>query len=87
MNLFERYKIPTHCPTCGAAVTINSSGLPFCGNEGCKQKVKHRLVRFFDVLGIKGAGPSFIASYVDEVYDEHDGMHDIIVNIIKTIQI
>lgn len=56
-NAFE---IPEVCPRCGNKLVVNESGFPECLNEECIAKVEHQFSRFFDILGIKAAGPAFI---------------------------
>lgn len=65
MNINEvvkthNWNLPTKCPRCGTEFIINSSGFPECPNEKCIAKVEHRFARFFDILGVKDAGPAFI---------------------------
>lgn len=56
-NAFE---IPKTCPRCDSELVVNESGFPECLNEKCIAKVEHRFMRFFNILGIKAAGPAFI---------------------------
>lgn len=56
-NAFE---IPEVCPRCGNKLVVNESGFPECILESCPAKVEHRFGRFFNILGIKAAGPTFI---------------------------
>lgn len=65
MNIVEvakahNWHLPTVCPRCGATLIVNQSGIPECPNEECIAKVEHQFARFFDILGIKAAGPAFI---------------------------
>lgn len=62
----HNWNLPTKCPRCGAELIINSSGFPECPNEKCIAKVEHQFARFFDILGIKAAGPAFIANAAKE---------------------
>lgn len=56
----HNWSLPTVCPRCGTKLVVNSSGFPECPNEGCIAKTEHQLRRFFDLLGVKAAGPAFI---------------------------
>lgn len=56
----HNWHMPTVCPRCGATLIVNPSGTPECPNEECIAKDEHQFARFFEVLGIKAAGPAFI---------------------------
>lgn len=63
-DFFKKYNIPTTCPVCGGKVEINSSGMPFCANENCDQKVVHQILNFSDIFQIKGIGVAFTERWV-----------------------
>lgn len=54
------FKIPEVCPRCNSELILNESGFPECVNEKCIAKLEHQFSKFFDILNIKIAGPSFI---------------------------
>ena len=64
MDDFDTYGIPRVCPICGAKVEINSSGMPYCTNDDCSQKVEHKFNKFFHVLNIDEAGLTFVHEMV-----------------------
>jgi DNA ligase (NAD+) len=64
MDDFDKYGIPRVCPVCGAKVEINSSGMPYCTNENCSQKVEHKFNKFFHVMNIDEAGLTFVHAMV-----------------------
>lgn len=64
MNYFIKYNIPTVCPACGGKVEINSSGIPYCSNDECDQKIVHQILNFSGLLQIKGIGVAFAEDWV-----------------------
>lgn len=61
------FDIPTVCPVCGEPLTITDTGtFPECTNPNCARKLAHKYARMFGVLGINGAGRSFIAALEEE---------------------
>lgn len=56
----HNWNLPMKCPRCGSTLIVNPSGILECPNEECIAKTEHQFSRFFEVLGIKAAGPAFI---------------------------
>ena len=61
----NNFIIPQKCPICKEKIIVSESGIPYCNNKNCKQKTRHRFLKMFDILKIKGAGVSFVNSLVD----------------------
>lgn len=69
MNIVElakthKWNLPTVCPVCGATLEINSSGVVFCPNKECEQKVLHKIGKLTGVWNVLEIGPSIIKDFV-----------------------
>lgn len=63
----DAFEVPTVCPICGETLTITETGtFPECTNPNCARKIAHKYLRMFGVLGINGAGKSFVAALEEE---------------------
>lgn len=65
----HNWNLPIKCPRCGAEFIVNSSGIPECPNEECVAKTEHQFAKFFDILGVKAAGPAFIREAASDCKD------------------
>ena len=59
----QMWSMPTKCPVCGGDLKVDSAGKVLCVNPDCVQKLEHALNKFFSVMDIKGAGPSFVREF------------------------
>lgn len=69
MNILEiakahNWNMPTVCPVCGSTLEINSSGVVFCPNKECEQKVLHKVGKMTSVWNVLEIGPSIIKDFV-----------------------
>ena len=67
----KKFKMPTHCPTCGGA--IEKRDLPdqksvayYCSNQKCPAKNERYLEHFVSVFGIYELGPKILRRFKDE---------------------
>ena len=62
------YALPSHCPSCGAAVFRDEGGAAVrCDNSACPAQLTRHLIHFCsrDALDIEGLGPAVIQQLVD----------------------
>ncbi len=61
----HNWNMPTVCPVCGSPLEINSSGVLFCPNKICEQKVLHKIGKMTQVWNVLEIGPSIIKDFVE----------------------
>jgi len=78
MNNGDPIKVPTTCPVCGSGVSRSDKFL-YCTNEKCPGVLKFKVLKFLDILDIKGVGEAiaeniveYLKECVDESYDNSD---------------
>lgn len=64
LNLKHSWKIPEVCPCCGAQNEVNDSGMVFCPNKLCSQKVVHKILKMTDTWKIKEFGEAIVTNLV-----------------------
>ncbi len=70
MNLLElakahNWNMPTKCPVCGANLEINNTGVVYCPNKDCEQKVLHKVIKLTQVWNVLEIGPSIVKNFVE----------------------
>lgn len=56
---------PIHCPECGTKTTVDNN-MPFCPNYTCPGRVYGRVLKFVEILDIKGVGEETIRGLVQD---------------------
>jgi len=54
---------PTHCPECGTETVIDNN-MPFCPNFTCAGRIYGRVLKYVEILDIKGVGEEAIRGLV-----------------------
>lgn len=67
----RKFAIPSHCPVCGNAVSVETSGgsvLHFCTNKRCAARSREYLAHFVSkrAMNIDGMGEKILARFMDE---------------------
>lgn len=70
MNLLElakahNWNMPTKCPVCDADLEINTTGVVYCPNKECEQKVLHKIIKLTQVWNVLEIGPSIVKDFVE----------------------
>lgn len=61
----HKWNMPTICPVCGTALEINESGVLFCPNPTCEQKVLHKIQKLTNIWNVLEIGPAIIKDFVE----------------------
>ncbi len=65
----ECFAPPTTCPACGSKLEMRGAFV-VCPSKVCPEVVRHRVSKWLDTLGIKGAGPSITARFVSTMWSD-----------------
>lgn len=79
LNSKHTWNIPTVCPCCGSNNEVNESGMVFCPNKSCSQKVVHKILKMTDVWNIKEFGEAIVTNLVTKA--KLTGLSDCIDNV------
>lgn len=66
LNMNHTWNIPEVCPCCGSKTEVNESGMVFCPNKVCSQKVVHKILKMTDNWKIKEFGEAIVTNLVSK---------------------
>ena len=64
LNSKHTWNIPEVCPCCGKPTEVNESGMVFCSNKLCSQKVIHKIIKMTDVWKVQEFGEAIVTNLV-----------------------
>lgn len=65
LNKIHSWNIPEVCPCCGSQTEVNESGMVFCPNKSCSQKVVHKILKMTDTWKVKEFGEAIVTDLVN----------------------